>query len=83
MSQKSVELIIGKLATDEEFRNQFRLDPAKCVIALVDRGLDLTASEVSALMRTDVTVCEKFADLIDPRLQKASLKCALWKKDAR
>jgi len=42
MSQKNVELIIGKLATDEEFRLLFRADPDRTVKDLVERGAVLT-----------------------------------------
>ena len=79
MSQKNVEAIIGKLATDEEFRHRFETDPARTVLELVDHGLCLTPAELSALVATDVTKCERFAADIDPRLQKASLSCS-WKR---
>lgn len=74
MSQKNVEIIIGKLATDEEFRQQFQTDPAKTVLELKDRGFDLTPAEVSALVTTDVSALERAAESIDPRLQRASLR---------
>jgi hypothetical protein len=74
MSQKNVELIIGKLATDEEFRLLFRADPDRTVKELVERGTELTRSEVAALVATDTRAFEKVAESLDPRLQKASLR---------
>ena len=74
MSQKNVELIIGKLATDEEFRRTYQLDPTRTVLALVERGFDLTSCERSALSSMDPGFLEQFAGSIDPRLQKACLK---------
>ena len=74
MSQKNVEIIVGKLATDEDFRRLFRSDPDRAVRELMDRGTELTPSEVAALLSTDVGVFERVAEALDPRLQKASLK---------
>ena len=74
MSQKNVELIIGKLATDEEFRRSYREDPARTVLALLDRGLELTGCERKALVSMDAQFLEKFAESLDPRIQKACLK---------
>ena len=77
MSQVSVERIIGKLATDEEFRARFAADRAGAVAAFVESGHALTQAEIAALLATDLRCCEVFAEGIDPRLQKASLKDAL------
>ena len=74
MSQKNVELIIGKLATDEEFRRRFRQDPGQMVQELAERGVELTKAEGAALVATDAGVFDRVADAIDPRLQKACLK---------
>ena len=73
-SQKNVEIIVGKLATDEDFRRQFGSDPDRTVRELVDRGTELTPLEVSALLSTDTRVFDRVAEALDPRLQKASLK---------
>ena len=79
MSQKNVELVIGKLATDEAFRQSFRDDADGTIAAFREAGHELTASEVAALLATDVHRCESFADAIDPRIQKARLgeRCLL------
>jgi hypothetical protein len=83
MSQKNVEMIFGKLATDEEFRRCFRRDPASTVLELAEHGLELTRAELSALVRTDVTIFDHVAEVIDPRLQKASLKSGAFTPDGR
>ena len=74
MSQKNVELIFGKLATDEEFRRRFCADPTGMLTELTDRGVDLTKAEMAALLATDACVFDRVADAIDPRLQKVCLK---------
>jgi hypothetical protein len=78
MSQKNVELIIGKLATDEEFRRLFQADPGKAVQELHDHGVELTRSEVAALVATDASVFDRVAESLDPRLQKASLRSGTY-----
>lgn len=74
MSHRNVEMIIGRLATDEEFRRLFRTDRERTIREEMDRGTELTRSEISALVSTDVHVFERVAEGLDPRLQKASLK---------
>lgn len=70
MSQKSVEILLGKLVTDEELRLRFRADPAG---ALQQTGLELTRVEMEALRSVDAGALDRLARSIDPRLQKASL----------
>lgn len=74
MSQRNVESIIGRLATDEEFRRLFNTDRERTIQAEMERGTDLTRSEIAALVATDVSVFDRVAEALDPRLQKASLK---------
>ena len=74
MSQKNVELIIGKLATDEEFRRLFQADRERVIQGEMERGTELTRSEVAALLATDISVFDRVAETLDPRLQKASLR---------
>jgi len=74
MSQRNVEIVIGRLATDEEVRERFLEDPQAEVAALRREGLELTAIEVEALTALPAGPLEALADALDPRLQKASLK---------
>ena len=74
MAQRIIEMLIGRLITDEEFRSAFLNDPVETLIDLCDRGMDLSKTEIAALVNTDREVWTRTADAIDPRLQKASLK---------
>ncbi len=74
MSQKCVELIFGRLATDEELRQEFRRDPIGTLRKLSGCGVELTNAEKDALLATNGALFERLAESIDPRLQKASLR---------
>ena len=73
MAQRSIELFIGRLVTDEEFRETFTRNPAAAVSAFTDAGLELTGVEIAALLATRADVWERVADQVDARLQKVSL----------
>lgn len=72
MAQRNVEIVIGRLTTDEAFRKAFFDDPAMALTRFVESGYDLTALEMAALKATDVRVWAQAAETIDPRLQKVS-----------
>jgi hypothetical protein len=72
--QRIIEMLIGRLITDEQFRAEFLNDPEGTLAALCDRGLELSKTEIAALVNTDRELWARTADAIDPRLQKASLK---------
>ena len=74
MSQKTVELIIGRILTDEELRQKFLVSPCETLKHLRELGLELTDVEFYALLRTDDRLWKSGADRIDPRLQRCSLK---------
>jgi hypothetical protein len=74
LAQRIVEMLIGRLITDEQFRSEFLQDPENTLLALSDRGLELSRTEIAALVNTDPAVWARTAEAIDPRLQKASLK---------
>jgi hypothetical protein len=66
-------LFIGRLITDEGFREAFTDNPGAAIRMFVDAGSELTTVEVAALLATRGDVWERVADQVDPRLQKASL----------
>jgi hypothetical protein len=74
VAQRSIELFIGRLVTDEEFRETFMRNPSAAVAQFVEAGLELTTVEVAALLATRADVWERVADQIDSRLQKVSLQ---------
>ena len=74
MTQRSIEMVIGRLVTDEEFRETFLSDPHRALGELLERGTHLTHAEIGALIDTDSTLWGRVAEQIDQRLQKASLK---------
>ena len=74
MTQRSIEMVIGRLLTDEEFRETFLTDPQIALGELLERGTHLTHAEIAALIATDPTLWARVAEQIDQRLQKASLK---------
>lgn len=71
---RSIEILIGRLVTDEEFRVAFRRDPRAALADADAWGLELTASEVRALLATDHLLWDRVAEQVDARLQKASLR---------
>jgi hypothetical protein len=71
MSQRNVELVLGRLATDEDFRRRFAASPEAALSeAAAVVGLDLTPVERRALIGLEVGACERFAACLDPRIQK-------------
>ncbi len=73
MAHKTVQLIIGQILTDEEFRARFLAGPAETLARLRGMGFDLTIAEIEALVRTDRRLWESGADWIDARLQRCRL----------
>jgi len=69
-----VEMLIGRLITDEQFRCEFLNDPEETLFGLCDRGLGLSKTEIAALVSTDRALWARTAEALDPRLQKASFK---------
>ncbi len=74
MAQRIIEMLIGRLITDEQFRRDFLNDPENTLFDLCDHGLELSKTEIAALVNTDPTLWARTGNAIDPRLQKASLK---------
>src|SRR6266705_6151322 len=76
MTQQSVEILIGKLLTDEELREAFEQNPHEVLVWLLRQGLQLSRLEIEALKSIKSSDLSGLADMIDRRLQKASLRRA-------
>ena len=74
VSQQNVEVIIGRLVTDEGFRRRFSADPPAVVQGLVEDGLHLNPCEQRALAEIDPAVVARFADAVHPCIQKVELR---------
>jgi hypothetical protein len=74
VAQRIIEMLVGRLITDEAFRTEFLLNPERMLIDLCDRGFEVSTTEIAALVNTDPTLWARTAEDLDPRLQKASLK---------
>ena len=72
MSLKTVQLIVGRLVTDEEYRLKFLSDPIHTLTTLRNQGVELTSAEIDALIRTDRTLWSDAAARIDRNLQRSS-----------
>jgi hypothetical protein len=73
MAQRTVQLIIGQILTDEEFRSDFLEQPIDTLRTLRERGFELTNVEVDALAHTDRRFWSIGAEWIDGRLQRCRL----------
>jgi hypothetical protein len=73
MSHRGVEVVLGRLATDEGLRERFAAAAARTLAELIDQGLELSSVERAALEELDRRALERFAAALDPRLQKALL----------
>jgi len=74
MSHRTIERVIGRLLTDEEWRREFTDAPRQTLVTLAEQGWELSRLEVDALLRTDVRVWSDAAAKVDSRLQRCSLK---------
>jgi hypothetical protein len=67
MSQQAVERTLGKLATDEEFRSRFFVNPAA---ATWEAGLPLSPVELEALARLSPAAITRFSQSLDSRIRR-------------
>jgi hypothetical protein len=68
-----VEVVIGRLVTDERFRQAYRADPRAALDALAAEGLPLTPIEREALVLTPPGAWDAVACALDPRIRKVAL----------
>jgi hypothetical protein len=74
MSQRNVEMLIGRLLTDEELRLRFVRQPFETLADLVAKGYEFSRGEIDALLQTDTGVWTSGAERISSRLQRCSLR---------
>lgn len=77
MAQRSIEILIGRLITDEAFRSAFGRDAATALTGFVESGYELTLLEITALRATPADLWARVAGHVDPRLQKISLDSSI------
>lgn len=70
MSQAAVERTLGKLITDEGFRDRFFKDPAA---ASFSAGLELSSAELDALSRLSKKALRQFNSWLDDRICRLPL----------
>jgi hypothetical protein len=79
MTQRGVEIVVGRLVTDEAIRRRFRQAPAQALRELMALGIELSAVEQAALQSLDPSALQHFAQALDSRLQKAVLVAQIEK----
>ena len=83
MAQRIVEIVVGRLVTDEQFRTDFLAAPENTLLDYCHaRGLDLSHTEIAALLATDRQLWGRTADALDGRLQNARLKHQVERGDS-
>lgn len=74
MSQRNVQLVIGRLLTDEDLRARFVRAPDETLDELSACGWDLTRGEIDALLEIDRRLWDRVAVKLPSRLQRCSLR---------
>jgi hypothetical protein len=74
MSQRNVEILIGRLLTDEDLRRRFIRDARGTLDEFRHQGWELTTCEVDALLSPDTSIWAEMARRIPSRLQRCSLR---------
>jgi hypothetical protein len=72
MTQRNVEQFLGRLATDPDLRARFHADQAATLAAYGGEGHELSTVEMDALARVEPEALERFAESLDPRIQRAA-----------
>ncbi|MBI3785540.1 MAG: hypothetical protein HY270_19275 [Deltaproteobacteria bacterium] len=70
MSQRCVESVLGRLITDAAFRDQFFETPEDLCR---ENALELTPTELTALLQIDEERLVNTASTLDPRIVRATI----------
>ena len=73
MSQRNVELFIGRLLTDVELRRRIAGAPRETVSEFCEQGWELNRGEMDALAQLDMRLWCQAAASLPSRLQRCSL----------
>jgi len=74
MSQRNVELFIGRLMTDTELRKRFLESPRSTLADYCEQGWELSRGELQALLDTDVRLWFIAAAGLPSRLKRCSMR---------
>ena len=72
MSQPSVEKLLGRILTDDDFRRSFFPVRAASFELAATHGFDLTSIEIGALSSLRLRNFECIAQSLDPRIARSS-----------
>src|SRR5689334_19722428 len=70
MSQWGVQLVIGRLLTDDAFRRRFEQRRRDCLTTVREGGVELDEGEFAALIEADLRMWARLASAIDRRLRR-------------
>jgi hypothetical protein len=66
VTQRWIEIVVGKLVTDADLREAFLRSPRDTLLRLVDQGMHLTPAEITALVAIDADLWMATAERIAP-----------------
>jgi hypothetical protein len=72
MSQRHVEVLIGRLLTDKALREDFARAPFDTLAAFCQQGWDLSRREIDAFTQIDVEIWSVAAARVPSRLRRSS-----------
>jgi hypothetical protein len=64
VTQRWIEVVIGKLLTDADIRRHYVAAPRETLLNLMDQGVHLTAAEIRALLAIDIGLWDRIASHI-------------------
>jgi len=74
MSHRNVEILIGRLLTDEDLRRRFTREPAATLDEYCQQGWELSRSEIDAILSGEATMWGEMARRIPSKLKRCSLR---------
>lgn len=74
MSHRSVEVVVGRILTDEDVLGRFVREPERTLRQLVEQGLELSEVEIAGLAASAGCSWHALARTIDGRILRASFR---------